>query len=999
MMQKKKRTRILYVIAAALLLTGLLAVTNPVQTQAADANVKIKTCKLTSGGSKVTVKAKVKKKTAAMGSKLYLLALNANKSETKKLSAKPIASVKAKKGTVTLKAGFNSSMLYQKFAVAYKKGSKYQILGDASYLTNPEALATYTGSGPAVTSKKGLQVEDLDDSLSLGAQHVVINWTLNSLLNQKATNQTSFTYKNKTYQIDADQLKKHDEQVQAYNAAGARVTIILLLPKDGASTGTSAMQFGGDNYTLYSSIKTSSNAGRLTFEAIMDFLGKRYGTAERLVSGWILGNEVNSPYIWNYGGNKKLATYMDNYARAFHICYNAVKSVNKNAKVYISLDHNWNNDADGSGKRYFTSKATLDQFYASLKAKGDIDFQIAYHAYPQGMSDPVFWDDSTATNSVNAKIVNFKNLDVLTKYVKKKFGKNCKIMLSEQSFNSSRGEAVQAAAYAYAYYMSEGNSMIEAFIYGREFDHPSETNLGYYWGLCNNARAKRLVWHVFQYIDSKESFTFTDPLLRYTNLKKWNKIKNFKKSKCTKMASKLKKAVITKTESESTTSLKLSWDRINTADGYEIYRGGQLIGTVTSDTTVSYTDKNLTRAGVYQYQMRMYKEAPQSDNPDKRVKIYGTMSDPVSVRVTTGQVEINESNCEVSGNRIKIAWKKMTDVDGYEIYRSTAKDGAYELVGAAAGSKGSYTDSDAGKLSGTVYYYKVRAYITADGVNYYGEFSEPTEKQALIQLTAGIKDNKVVLNWMQWPNAVRYRVFCKRNIDAEYVRVGGIGTNAYSMTKYKDAAGNMVDFVVGVTYCLKVRAVYADDSLSKFSNEVELVITEPIYETEEPSPTEPSPGPEEPSPTEPSPGPEEPSPTEPSPGPEEPSPTEPSPGPEEPSPTEPSPTEPSPTEPSPTEPSPTEPSPTEPSPGEPKTAAGQRTESEPVQAAPAPLRSAVLESNAYKKQTVGKAGETVREKKYLLYLPGSPVYDWDYGEYQPYTCRRAAVASDGRKNG
>ena len=73
----------------------------------------------------------------------------------------------------------------------------------------------------------------------------------------------------------------------------------------------------------------------------------------------------------------------------------------------ICVSINWNVDADGSGKRYFTAKATLDKFYEKLKSKGKINFQIAYHAYPQGMSDPVFWDDTQAANSTNAKIINF----------------------------------------------------------------------------------------------------------------------------------------------------------------------------------------------------------------------------------------------------------------------------------------------------------------------------------------------------------------------------------------------------------------------------------------------------------------------------------------------------------------------------------------------------------------------------------------------------------------
>ncbi len=826
-MRKKSLSQAKFFIAALLFLAGFLAAGRPAAAQAAEQPVSVTSCKLGSSGKKLTVKAKVKTKTKAMGKKLYLLGLNANVSETGKKSASPVASVKAKKGTVTFKAGYKNAMLFQKFVVAYKSGKKYKIVSDARYITNPQVLASYKGSGPKAASKKGIQAEHVEDSLELGTQHVVLNWTLNSLLNQGAINKTSFQYKGKTYYLDADQILRNDEMVRTYNAAGVRVTVILLLPKDKASKGTSSMQYGGYNYTLYSSVKTSNKASCQTFEAIMSYLAKRYGTQENLVSGWILGNEVNSACIWNYGGDKSLSAYMENYARAFRICHNAVKSVSKNSNVYISLDYNWNTDSDGSGKRYFSSKAVLDEFYKKIKEKGKIDFRIAYHAYPEGMSDPVFWDDAKATNSVNAKIINFKNLKTLTNYVKKKIGTDCKIMLSEQSFNSTKGEAVQAAAYAYAYYMCEGNGMIEAFIYGRHIDHPSEMSLGYHWGLYNDWYVKRLIWHVFQYIDSKESFSFTDPLLQYTNLKKWNKISGFKKAKYTGMPSRLKQASITNIESVSATSVKLTWEKISSADGYEIYRNGVLAGSVSGNSIVTYTDRELAKAGTYQYQVRMYKEAPKSGDPTKKVKLYGGMSAAFPITVTAAQAVWNKENCGVSGSRITLAWKKMTDVDGFEISRSTEENGTYTPIFCAAGSANSYTDETA--VPGTVYYYKLRAYVTVNGGSYFGSYSESIAEQANIQLTVGIRDGKVVMDWTGWPNAYRYRIFYKKLADTEYIRKKNIEGTTYSMEQYKDAAGVLSDFVIGETYCFRVRAVYSDGTLSDFSNVFELTIDDSIH--------------------------------------------------------------------------------------------------------------------------------------------------------------------------
>ena len=76
--------------------------------------------------------------------------------------------------------------------------------------------------------------------------------------------------------------------------------------------------------------------------------------------------------------------------------------------------------------------------------------------------EPKFWDDSLAGSGVDSTIITMKNISVLTEYVKKKIGKDATIMLAEQAFNSTQGEELQAATYAYAYYISEGNKMIES---------------------------------------------------------------------------------------------------------------------------------------------------------------------------------------------------------------------------------------------------------------------------------------------------------------------------------------------------------------------------------------------------------------------------------------------------------------------------------------------------------------------------------------------------------
>ena len=825
-----KQTTYFFTVLFAVICLFLLF---PSHLQAADTPVSITSCKLNNSGSKVTVKAKIAQKNSSYGKKLYLLALDAQTSETKALKTTPLTSAKNKKGSVTFKVKYNSTMLYQKFALAYKKDGKYKIISNTYYITNPEVLATYTGSGPKTISKKGLQAENLEEGLELRTQHAVLNWTVNSLLTTNYTNTVPYEYRGKTYYFNGDMLAYNDAQVQGYNAGGAKVTIILLLPNSSNSQ-TDAMRFTSSSSAKYSSFKTSTKAGCRTFEALMSYLAKRYGTKENYVSGWILGNEVNTPGQWNYGGGKKLSTYMENYARAFRICYNAVRSVSKKSNVYISLDHNWNIDADNSGKQYFTAKAALDEFYKQINARGKIVFHIAYHAYPQGLVDPVFWDDSLATNSTSSKYVTFKNLTVLTNYVKKNFGKNYTIMLSEQSFNSTKGEAIQAAAYAYAYYMSEGNSMIEAFIYGRHFDNPVEMKDGCYWGLSDSSHNKRMIWHVFQNIDTAQSFKFTNQLVKYTNLKSWKKISGFKKTKYQKMPDINRTPTLGSVTMDTTNTAVLFWKKVDYIDGYEIYRNDQKIATIMDSTVLGYTDDELVSGETYTYKMRSFKYMPGTSNANEKAALFSSYSNALTITATTGIPEWNADDCSVNGKNITLSWKAQKDADGYEIFRTTSPGGNYTLL--TDRTKTSYTDKNT--VSGTTYYYKVRAYVTKDGQKFYGEFSDEINLQANIQLTAKIVDGKLALSWSAFPDAVKYQIYCSSDWDERFVKIKTIRDAAeltYVCTDYKTSEGTL-SFAVGETYHFEVCAVLSDGNTSAYSNIADVLIEEELLSLDDDTP-------------------------------------------------------------------------------------------------------------------------------------------------------------------
>ena len=119
-------------------------------------------------------------------------------------------------------------------------------------------------------------------------------------------------------------------------------------------------------------------------------------------------------------------------------------------------------------------------------------------------------------------MVNFANLAVLTNYMHRpellnKEGEVRHIILSEEGFTSqsiTRGECqeLQAAAFAYAYYIADSNPDIDAFILSRQIDAPSEAALSCAFGLWttdsttdNNITPARrkYIWPVFKNIDKR----------------------------------------------------------------------------------------------------------------------------------------------------------------------------------------------------------------------------------------------------------------------------------------------------------------------------------------------------------------------------------------------------------------------------------------------------------------------------------------------------------------
>lgn len=175
----------------------------------------------------------------------------------------------------------------------------------------------------------------------------------------------------------------------------------------------------------------------------------------------------------------------------------------------------------------------LDTFARLTRERGDLDWNVAWHPYPEDLGNPRAWADKTVTRDDNTNKVTFKNLEVLPKHLEKPEylfnGRPRRIILSEQGFHTlltPEGEKLQAAAYAYAWEKIQTLPTIDAFIYHRHVDHAHEGGLRL--GLWRNAPNsiadpyhKKLIYGLFQTAGTPAWRTAADALLPVTGLQSW----------------------------------------------------------------------------------------------------------------------------------------------------------------------------------------------------------------------------------------------------------------------------------------------------------------------------------------------------------------------------------------------------------------------------------------------------------------------------------------------
>lgn len=250
-------------------------------------------------------------------------------------------------------------------------------------------------------------------------------------------------------------------------------------------------------------------------------------------------------------------------------------------------------------------------------------------------------------------------------------------------------------------------------------------------------------------------------------------------------------------DARTTTSLNLSWGKVDGADGYLLYQydaDSNSYKQIADITSTSYKVSGLTAGQKYSFKICIYRKENDTVTTGNKSAAYSFTTKPSK----TNGLKVKTS----TATSVKLSWSKVSGANGYAIYRLNTSTGNYKKVMTISNSTIlSYTDS---KLSsGTKYTYKVRAYIKENGEYYYGSYSDVksgTTKPAQVKnLKLTTKSSSVTLKWSKVKGASGYQIYRYNSKTKKYEKIKTITGN--SKFSYKNTGRKK-----NTTYTYKVRA-------------------------------------------------------------------------------------------------------------------------------------------------------------------------------------------------
>lgn len=248
-------------------------------------------------------------------------------------------------------------------------------------------------------------------------------------------------------------------------------------------------------------------------------------------------------------------------------------------------------------------------------------------------------------------------------------------------------------------------------------------------------------------------------------------------------------------KSNKSGSMEIKWKKDSKAHGYRIKRSTkkngtyQIIAEIEGSSKVKYVDKTVTAGKRYYYVV-------ESMIRKKNVKNYGGNAKPVSA---INLKKVSVQSMLVQGTGVQISWGKVSGANGYQIARSTEKNGKYtRIADIESGSITSYLDTEV--ELGKRYYYKIRAVRTGKYIGY-GTYMTAMEKWVIAAPTNPYitinEQGQISLSWSPAAGAAGYDVLRSTQENGAYEVIASL-SDAGVLT-YTDTTAQP-----GITYYYKI---------------------------------------------------------------------------------------------------------------------------------------------------------------------------------------------------
>lgn len=455
---------------------------------------------------------------------LYLFQAECWEEDADALSREPVTRGRKDRNWETLFT-YRDVYLFKRFIPALRIDGNYVQVGEGVYLLNPEALAENQDPYPEPGSKKGLLLDPTmvgtPELTDLNVKHTIYNIPLSHIMGE-TTDQTfptiTYAYRGRNYLFNGAAVNGYDGLFTYLSEQGMTATAVVLndwneeFPE--LIHPEARDQESGAYYYMFNA---SEAEGARTLEAVASFLAERYSDGKHgMVHSWVIANEINQNRVWNYMNTKDVYHYTKEFEKSFRIFYQAVKSHYANARVYFSIDHAWNSN-EGDNGSFFNGRDIMEAFNEAALQHGNYDWGIAIHPYPEPLTRVNYWSQEY-DKTIDASHLSIMNLNVLTDMLSgeaylDRSGEVRSVTITELGFTSGSGERLQAAAFAYCYYIVEDNPYVDAFLMNRQTDAPEEVMAGMAFGVYEYDHTPKYIRDVFRDIDTDRAGEHMDFML------------------------------------------------------------------------------------------------------------------------------------------------------------------------------------------------------------------------------------------------------------------------------------------------------------------------------------------------------------------------------------------------------------------------------------------------------------------------------------------------------